>query len=304
MNDREPENNASPQPGKTATKRRSFLTVKVLLTSALINSLIILVLFLIVFPPARPNPPSFEVILKNAEQEPDDFANQTIKKIKRPIDPGSTSAGMMMPIVAPISAVALNVPEFSTATSGEIPGMNLGFGPGDGSGYGLGGNGRGGGGGTRMGAIGGMKVQAARLGVVLDVSGSMKEKLPRVRRELKREFSLATIVEVPGCSLAWSGGDLPFDPMKARETVVLKAQSRSVVEAIEMLIATKRVDAIFWFSDLNDSQSPEGLRRVSVLLGTTEESERRAVRFYVRSVGKKPSDALLAIVERSGGGTR
>lgn len=78
----------------------------------------------------------------------------------------------------------------------------------------------------------------------------------------------------------------------------------SVVEAVEILVAAGKVDAIFWFSDLQDSQSEAGLQRLSHLLGTYFGSGRRPVKFYVQSVGRDPNPTLAGIAKRSGGATK
>lgn len=298
----EAETAEEPCPGKPVRGQgNGVLLTGAFLASVLINGLIILVLLLIVLPSTRPNSPSIEVAFQKEEKEPDDLDQLTIDKLKRRVDPGQSSAGMARPVVAPASLVSINVPEFTTSTSGSIPGLDIGIAPGIGKGNGLSGTGTGGG--VRTGSIGGMKVKAARLGVVLDVSGSMDEHIRRVRRELKREFKLATVVEVTGCSLDWIG-KIAFDLKQSQRTVKLKSRADTVLDGMEMLIAAERVDAVFWFSDLQDQQTNEGLLRLSSLLGTTEGSGRKPVRFYVRSVQNEPSDQLMAIIERSGGGAQ
>jgi hypothetical protein len=278
-------------------RRQGFLAARVFLVSSLINGLIVLVLFLIVFPGTRPNAPTLEVSIQNPEEEPEEIDNRTVQKMTRQVESGESSAGMMKPIVTLVSAVSIAVPEFATATTGEMPGLNIGIQPGNGNGYGLGGRGYGR---IRKVQMGSMAVKAARLGVVLDVSGSMTEKLPKVRKELRKQFKAASVVEVKGCSLSWDG-KISFDLEQARKLAKSKSRADTVLEAMEILIAADRVDAIFWYSDLQDTQNREGLLRLSYLLGTLEGKGRRPVRLYVRSVERDPSDALMKIVKRSGG---
>ena len=95
--------------------------------------------------------------------------------------------------------------------------------------------------------VGGMKVKAKALGVILDVSGSMKEKLPEVKREIRRAFRQAKTVDVEGCRLDWNSPDESVD-----RKVRLKGSADSVIEAVEMLVIDGRVDALYWFSDLQD----------------------------------------------------
>jgi hypothetical protein len=278
-------------------RRQGFLAARVFLVSTLINGLIVLVLFLIVFPGTRPNAPTLEVSIQNPEEEPEEIDNRTVQKMTRQVESGESSAGMMKPIVALVSPVSIAVPEFATATAGEMPGLNIGIQPGNGNGYGLGGRGYGR---VRKVQMGSMAVKAARLGVVLDVSGSMTEKLPKVRRELRKQFKAASVVEVKGCSLSWDG-KISFDLEQAQKSAKSKSRADTVLEAMEILIAADRVDAIFWYSDLQDTQNREGLLRLSYLLGTLEGKGRRPVRLYVRSVQVDPSDDLMKIVKRSGG---
>lgn len=281
---------------------RGWLMSMALLVSLLINGAIFVVLILIALPAMRPNSPVIEVNFQPPPEEPDRIENQHIQKFARRVDTSGSSAGMVRPVVsAAVSPISMTVPDFVTAGSGNFPGADLGFAPGTGTGNGFG-SGMGGNG-VRTASIGGIQVKAARLGVVLDVSGSMDDDLPKVRRELRKEFKIASIVEVKGCSLRWSG-DPAFDVAGGRGKARFRTRADHVLEAIEMLVAAKRCDAIFWFSDLQDQQQAEAFPRLEHLLGTIEGSGRRPVRFYIRSVQNPPSDLLLEVVERSGGGTR
>jgi hypothetical protein len=204
----------------------------------------------------------------------------------------------MPTIVAPaVSAAAFDPPQFEVTDFGNLSGMVDEFGNGSGFG-GLGmGSGQGG-------NIGGMNIKARRLGVVLDVSGSMNEEIMEVRKEIRRDFSRAVVVEVVGCRLDWSGEDPSFDPGDSQNAPPLGKHAESVNGAVQMLIARARVDAIFWFSDLNDAQTKAGRERLAHLLGAHFGSERNPVKFYVQSVDREPSEALASLAKRSGGATK
>ncbi len=245
----------------------------------------------------RPNPPQIVAVNTVQEQEAD-LASKRIDKIRRPQGPAPSVPAAV--VVGSRSSAPVFVPDFDLADDGALPAAMVGFSTGFGSRSAGSGAGGGGGGGS----IGGMKIKSRRLGVILDVSGSMDEQIRAVRREIRKHFSSASVVEVVGCSLDWSGEDPGFDLEKARGRVRMEKNADSVVAAVEILIAAGKVDAIFWFSDLQDSQSEAGLQRLSHLLGTNFGSERRPVKFYVQSVGRDPSARLAGIAKRSGGATK
>ena len=143
--------------------------------------------------------------------------------------------------------------------------------------------------------VGGMKVKAKALGVILDVSGSMKEKLPEVKREIRRAFRQAKTVDVEGCRLDWNSPDESVD-----RKVRLKGSADSVIEAVEMLVIDGRVDALYWFSDLQDGESEAGLARLRELL-RVDQGKAKTVRFYIRTLEREPSRELATIVRATGG---
>lgn len=76
---------------------------------------------------------------------------------------------------------------------------NLGKKAGQAMGSGIGSMGRAGG--TKMGMIFGKKVEATKLGVILDVSGSAHPKLAGAIQEIEKTFSDSIIVLYPGCGM-------------------------------------------------------------------------------------------------------
>ena len=98
-----------------------------------------------------------------------------------------------------------------------------------------------------------------------------------------------------GCRLDWAPQP-ESDPPKVR----LSREADSVIAAVEMLIVAGKVDAIYWFSDLQDGESEAGLARLRELL-RVEKGKAKAVRLYIRSLEREPSPELTAIAMASGG---
>lgn len=212
-----------------------------------------------------------------------------------------------LPVVAAATAVAAS--DFTMAPP-SLPAYDFGtagiaaIGPSFGLGGGLGGGIGTGGGGAPM-KIGKITVKAKNLGVVLDVSGSMQEELPGVRKELRSAFRSAKIVEVEGCGLHWNkpeeeGEERRRSRREEERKIRLRSTADSVIEAVEMLVVDGKIDALYWFSDLQDGESQAGLERLGELL-SLKKGKGRAVRLYVRSLEREPSRKLAAIARASGG---
>lgn len=239
-------------------------------------------------------PPSFSVAAPNPDAI-DEVRNQTLER-KRKQHQSRPSSAAFTPVVAPnISPVAFEAPTFDSSEIGDVV-MSLDLG------VGFGASGAGTSEATESGTIGGMNVRSRRLGVILDVSASMSEQIKAVRKELRKSFSRAVIVEVSGCRLDYESDDQVFDPSKSE--IKLEQKAKSVVEGVEMLVVKHRADAIYWFSDLNDARTKAGLDRLSQLLGTHFGSERQPIKFYVQSVDEAPDAKLEGIATRSGGATK
>ncbi len=269
--------------------------VSALALALLVHVILIVLLGVIVMSGPRPNPPQI-VAVNVAGDLTLDVPLKRVERVKRPKPPAASAQTTMVITSTALAPVSLQ--EFDVSDVSFMPATMIGFGSGAGV------SGEGDGAGVRIGNIGGMEIKSRRLGVVLDVSGSMDAQIRAVRREIRKNFSSATVVEVVGCSLDWSEDDPSFDLKKSKGRVRFKKNADSVVEAVEILIASTNVDAIFWFSDLMDNQSKPGLQRLSHLLGTQFGSERRPVKFYVQSVDKEPEASLAGIAKRSGGATK
>jgi hypothetical protein len=125
--------------------------------------------------------------------------------------------------------------------------------------------------------IGEMFIESQNLGVILDVSSSMTAFIKPLKEEIAQEFSSPHYREVPGCRMDWS-------------LIPIGAKPDGSMLAMEDLLIVLKADTIFWFSDLNDGESPQALARLQWLLDISKAN------FYVNSVGKKPSRGLEPLV--------
>lgn len=115
-----------------------------------------------------------------AEESPSKSVSYPIPSVAQPVAAMATPKPALLPTV--IEALA--------ASRSLYTGGGRAFGLGEGAG------GRGGGK-----KIGGLMVQANRLGVILDVSGSMADDSERVNRIIAEQFENAICVQVEGCDL-------------------------------------------------------------------------------------------------------
>ncbi|MCH2206272.1 MAG: hypothetical protein MK132_10430 [Lentisphaerales bacterium] len=136
-----------------------------------------------------------------------------------------------------------------------------------------------------IGEIDGYSIPTAKLGVVLDSSGSMLKYIKPLKEQISNQFPSAAFIEVDSCRLT------TFNTAAISE----KAANDSTMNAIKYFIDNKGVDSIYWFSDLNGTRSPEAMQELSKWL------DESLVALYVRSVGKKPDKDLIKLIEASGG---
>ncbi|HPA21177.1 MAG TPA: hypothetical protein PLU30_25770 [Verrucomicrobiae bacterium] len=162
---------------------------------------------------------------------------------------------------------------------------------------GLGGVGKGlvgGGTGARSFSLGGGTVRANAIIVLLDASGSMQEnrKLERARekiRELAKGVGIRVMaeIEVPNCEfhrIAEPGAD-PQSPLDA---------------AYAMSAAMRRfafADAIYFFSDFQDTVSPEAVDHLRLIATECEPK----VRVYLHTLEQTPDVSLVALCRATGG---
>ena len=255
----------------------------------MVNGLILGFLIFVTVGEIAPNPPTIQVTSIPEPEEPP-IAGTTLERPQPSVQAGGSTllSAPLAITTAATSELSMTVPDLPSIDDGvlSLEGLGLGFGLDTGFG-------------TTEGSgsmqVGRIKVTAMRLGVILDVSASMEEELPKVRRDLNRAFRQAKTVDVEGCRIDWRA-----PPESELRRVSLKPKADSVIEAVEMLVVEGKVDAIYWFSDLQDGQSDEGIRRLGELLRISE-GRANAVRFYIRSLGQSPSPEMTAIVRASGG---
>lgn len=275
-----------------AKERRWPAAVSSLMTGMVVNVLILASFVFVTVDESRRTPPAILATSVPTEPDPPIEPPKVDRPRPAPSSAGAAAAPDIMITTSAMSALSLNVsdaPSFDNGLAG-LEGIGSSFG----SGFGAGGADTGG---ASM-KVGKITVKAKTLGLVLDVSGSMESHLPKVKREVRKAFKDAKTVEVEGCQLDWREPTAE-EPDEDRE-IKLKKEAKSVIEAIEMLVGDGRADAIYWFSDLQDLQTEAGLARLRELL-KLERGKARAVKFYIRSLGKEPSPELAAIVRASGG---
>lgn len=157
---------------------------------------------------------------------------------------------------------------------GKVIGIN-GYGS-NGNGSALNGRGAGNGNngnGFKEGKVFGSNIKAKKLGVIFDVSFSMSPYTEMVEKEIKKTFPNAIICYVDGCSI--------------------DSRTKSV-HAFEVL-ALENVDSVYWFCDLQDPQTKDGLYFLGDLLKS------RKIKLYIKSMDKHPNSMLKSIISSSGG---
>jgi len=120
----------------------------------------------------------------------------------------------------------------------------------------------------------GTNISARNLGVILDISPSMTPYIDELERDVRSGFKNYSIERINGCELVTTASP--------------------TIRAIRNL-TSKNVDAIYWFCDLQDEQTPKALLAMSKSL------ERKNIKLYIKSLDKRPNFYLVRIVNRSGG---
>jgi len=114
--------------------------------------------------------------------------------------------------------------------------------------------------------------------VLLDVSPSMYEYLPALRRQINGRFADAKYREESNCVLFSDASLLGGNLRKLRE-----------------LIEQESCDGIYWFSDFQDPREFRAITELrAILLGCH-------VKLYIRSTECNPSD-LIQLAKETGGG--
>lgn len=187
---------------------------------------------------------------------------------------------------------------------------NKGIGIGQGSGKGNGGKGSPA---ISTKEIFGMKVQAERIAVVLDCSGSMLGVLEPVIKEILGSFPNAIIIGAQGCAV-FPSSVLPIDtrlePVDKTRDPSAKFLCNSLPYDLQKTSLWSRrgpggalvqqanegsVQAVYWFADFQDPIESKGMRDI------TDALVRAGIRLYVHSVERHPDPAIEEAVEETGG---
>jgi hypothetical protein len=134
----------------------------------------------------------------------------------------------------------------------------------------------------RSAEVDGISIYSSNFGVILDVSGSMTPHIEPLKEEIGKSFQSPLYREVNGCSLYMR---------QASRAAMPGGALTDTLSCIEEMILIYKVDTIYWFCDLNDPRDEAALRRLGDLLRMGD------VRFYVRSMGRKPDRDLEALME-------
>ena len=130
----------------------------------------------------------------------------------------------------------------------------------------------------KSGYIEGIYIYSENLGVLLDISGSMKKHLYRLRKQIEETFTSPQYQEIIGCSLTFVG------------TSNLGTTKGVTIRAIEKLLITYGADTIYWFCDLQDLRSEQAIGHIHWLL------RKSGAKFHVKSVGLRPDRELKKII--------
>lgn len=134
----------------------------------------------------------------------------------------------------------------------------------------------------RGGNIGGTFFYSENLGVVLDISGSMKPFIQPLKEEIALSFESPHYREVGDCSLITKH-------RYPTSSLDISQRSYTMSRFSELLIVNK-ADTLYWFSDLKDEQEPEALRKLLDML------IRSGADFNVRSVKEDASRELKPMI--------
>lgn len=155
---------------------------------------------------------------------------------------------------------------FNKFVAGNSSGKGDGYGFGNGNGRGFGGEGNGK-------SIFGDKIIAKKIGVILDVSGSMQPYISILKEEINSNFKDAKYEEVNGCGIR---------------------ESSPTICAMEDL-SNQGVDTIYWFCDLQDYRNQIGMQKMKTILAS------RGIRLYVKSLDCPPDETLRQIINNTKG---
>ena len=174
---------------------------------------------------------------------------------------------------------------------------------------------------SKTGRIYETEISAKRLGVIIDTSTSMSPYLLRLRATIKNKFPNAYFIEIYGClfrnshkrygpyfsKVHWyyikaEEGENPFQKKFYCQQIpdknihsYMAGLKQGNVHAMCALALSKKVDAIYWFSDMKDPVIKSDLKTLTSLLKKTN------LKIYAHTTFKSPTKPLRALIRDSGG---
>ncbi|MEM8955312.1 MAG: hypothetical protein AAGD22_14255 [Verrucomicrobiota bacterium] len=196
---------------EAALKRKKDLRtakVKSLFATGLLHVAAILLLSLVVIAVPKMNPPEIVAVAAPSMEMP----TPETKKVEMPTQKKTETSAAVMPNIINslnISEVSIpsvrNAPEVDAAVFGASFTPSLSFGPAGDVGQPM---------------LFGEPIEGKTLGVILDVSGSMSEFLPKVIREIDRNFEKASVVFVNDAIMRTSdGADTEIRPIATDDVI-------------------------------------------------------------------------------------
>jgi|GEM_PF-3768883 len=125
--------------------------------------------------------------------------------------------------------------------------------------------------------LGGLSVPTGNVGILVDCSWSMKDKLPTVRLFLEEHFPGQPALELDECGLSLDESGAP----------------NRVLTAARVLVERYRVDVVYWISDLQDERTRKGIESLRYYLNPRG---RRPIPLFVTSLECAPDGPLSRLV--------
>jgi hypothetical protein len=163
----------------------------------------------------------------------------------------------------------------------------------------------------------GVEIKTKKLGVILDVSYSMRTLLPKLRAEINLKFPNAYFIEIYGSQIHTyfhadsigyyakpEEGDNPFEKKWHKQSIPQQnvysytaGREQSNLAAMLALAKLKQVDSIYWFSDMKDvgrMVTDQGVTNLAAILKTYN------VKIYAHTVGLEPTHKLRKVLNTYG----
>ncbi len=165
----------------------------------------------------------------------------------------------------------------------------------------------------------GTKIKSKRFGVILDNSYSMDGVLPKLRAEIQKKFPDAYFIEIYGSFFEewdtradsiqayWryttpNKDENPFEshwfcpkiPESHPHYFVVGLEQNNIA-AMTALSEFRKVDTIYWFSDMKDKVEPKAVAILSQIL------KKNNTKLYAHIIQKQPAKELKELIKETGG---